>query len=64
VRAVALRTHYPSIRSREQIPRLLVRDLMAIGLLTADRPSARARLERALGHETAALARRLAAPGS
>ena len=39
---------------RSAIPTLLVRDLLAVALLTEGRPSARSRLDKTLGGETAA----------
>jgi hypothetical protein len=40
-----------------------VRDVLAIGLLTVDRPSARSRLDQAVGTETASVLRQVATPG-
>jgi hypothetical protein len=40
------------------VPTLLVRDLVAVGLLTVERPSARSRLEAKVGRETATALRR------
>jgi hypothetical protein len=49
-------------RTRERIPQLLVRDLLAVGLLTADRLPAWRRLEQAVGVETASVLREIATP--
>jgi hypothetical protein len=57
----ALALHSRSCRAprRSPIPKALVRDLLAVGLLTEYRPPARRRLERKIRPETLAAVRRL-----
>jgi len=46
--------HQQQFARRTTVPRALVRDLLSVGLLLEYRDSARARLEQALGPDTAA----------
>jgi hypothetical protein len=62
MRAVAFQTRPSTRRIRSRVPQLLLRDLQAVGLLVADRPSARTRLDRAVGAETASILRQVATP--
>ncbi len=54
MRAVAQNAVPPEIVRRGPIPTALVRDLLSVGLLLEYRDSARSRLERLLGPDTAA----------
>ncbi len=64
MRAAVRKALPPEIAYRATVPAALVRDLLSVGLMLEYRDSARARLERLLGPDTAAsMVRRTLASG-